>query len=110
MEFHSHANGKDKASITFKAYLAINEYGGLAMARLAGTGIGDLPPIVQPVTFANRRLVEVMPKSRFRLSTFSRHASWEIVSSPDPFVSSRILPPRWRLLLLPSPPGVGSLF
>src|SRR5580700_11043484 len=44
----THANGKDKASITFKPYLAINEYDGLATALLAGTGIGDLPPIVQP--------------------------------------------------------------
>jgi len=43
-----HANGKDKASITFKPYLAINEYDGLATALLAGTGIGDLPPVAVP--------------------------------------------------------------
>jgi len=62
-----HANGKDKASITFKPYLAINEYDGLATALLAGTGIGDLPPIVQPELLRSGRLVEVMPKWRFTI-------------------------------------------
>src|SRR5262249_3078632 len=62
-----HANGKDRESITFKPYLAINEYDGLAAALLAGTGIGDLPPIVQPELLRSGRLVEVMPKWRFRL-------------------------------------------
>jgi len=33
-----HANGKERASITFKPYLAINEYDGLATALLAGVG------------------------------------------------------------------------
>ena len=62
-----HANGRDKASITFKPYLAINEYDGLATALLAGTGIGDLPPIVQPELLRSGRLVEVMPKWRFTI-------------------------------------------
>jgi DNA-binding transcriptional LysR family regulator len=62
-----HTNGKDRASITFKPYLAINEYDGLATALLAGTGIGDLPPIVQPQLLRSGRLVEVMPKWRFRV-------------------------------------------
>jgi DNA-binding transcriptional LysR family regulator len=62
-----HANGKDKASITFKPYLAINEYDGLATALLAGAGIGDLPPIVQPELLRSGRLVEVMPKWRFTI-------------------------------------------
>jgi DNA-binding transcriptional LysR family regulator len=62
-----HANGKDKASITFKPYLAINEYDGLATALLAGTGIGDLPPIVQPELLRSGRLVEVMPKWHFTI-------------------------------------------
>src|SRR5690349_7019602 len=52
-----HANGKDMESITFKPYLAINEYDGLATALLAGTGIGDLPPIVQPELLRSGRLV-----------------------------------------------------
>jgi DNA-binding transcriptional LysR family regulator len=62
-----HANGRDKGSITFKPYLAINEYDGLATALLAGTGIGDLPPIVQPELLRTGQLVEVMPKWRFQI-------------------------------------------
>jgi DNA-binding transcriptional LysR family regulator len=63
----THANGKDQASITFKPYLSINEYDGLATALLAGTGIGDLPPIVQPELLRSGRLVEVMPDWHFRI-------------------------------------------
>jgi DNA-binding transcriptional LysR family regulator len=62
-----HANGIDRESITFKPYLAINEYDGLATALLAGTGIGDLPPIVQPELLQSGRLVEVMPSWHFRV-------------------------------------------
>jgi DNA-binding transcriptional LysR family regulator len=62
-----HVNGKDTESITFKPYLAINEYDGLATALLAGTGIGDLPPIVQPELLRSGGLVEVMPKWHFRI-------------------------------------------
>ena len=63
----THANGKDKASVTFKPYLAINEYDGLATALLAGAGIGDLPPIVQPELLRSGRLVEVMARWRFTI-------------------------------------------
>ena len=59
-------NGADTQSIVFQPYLAINEYDGLATALLAGTGIGDLPPIVQPQLLQSRRLVEVMPRWHFR--------------------------------------------
>ena len=62
-----HANGRDKESITFRPYLAINEYDGLATALLAGTGIGDLPPIVQPELLRSGRLVEVMPRWQFQI-------------------------------------------
>jgi DNA-binding transcriptional LysR family regulator len=34
-------------------------------ALLAGAGIGDLPPIVQPQLMRDGRLVEVMPKWHF---------------------------------------------
>src|SRR5882724_3554262 len=34
----THANGKDKETLTFQPYLSINEYSGLATALLAGTG------------------------------------------------------------------------
>jgi DNA-binding transcriptional LysR family regulator len=63
----THANGKGRQAITFKPYLEINEYDGLATALLAGTGIGDLPPIVQPELLRSGRLVEVMPKWHFRV-------------------------------------------
>ena len=38
---------------------------GLTPALLAGEGIGDLPPIVQPELVRDGRLVEVMPKWHF---------------------------------------------
>jgi DNA-binding transcriptional LysR family regulator len=62
-----HLNGRDEQSITFKPYLAINEYDGLATALLASSGIGDLPPIVQPDLLRTGRLVEVMPRWHFRI-------------------------------------------
>jgi DNA-binding transcriptional LysR family regulator len=61
-----HANGKDKETLTFRPHLAMNDYAGLASALLAGAGIGDLPPVVQPELVRDGRLVEVMPKWRFR--------------------------------------------
>jgi DNA-binding transcriptional LysR family regulator len=59
--------GGEKASITFQPHLSINEYAGLAVALVAGAGIGELPPIVQPDLLRHRQLVEVMPKWRLRL-------------------------------------------
>jgi DNA-binding transcriptional LysR family regulator len=61
-----HSNGRDKESITFKPYLAINEYDGLATALLAGTGIGDLPAYRTTQLLRSGRLVEVMPKWHFQ--------------------------------------------
>jgi DNA-binding transcriptional LysR family regulator len=55
------ANGKDTETLTFQSYLSINEYAGLATALLGGTGIGELPPIVQPELLRGGRLIEVMP-------------------------------------------------
>ena len=43
----------------------MNDYAGLATAWLAGTGIGDLPPLVQPELLRDGRLVEVMQKWHF---------------------------------------------
>lgn len=58
----AHVNGNDEETLTFLPYLSINEYSGLATALLAGTGIGELPPIVQPELLRDGRLVEVMPQ------------------------------------------------
>jgi len=48
-------------------HLSINDYTGLAMALLAGTGIGDLPPLVQPELLREGKLIEVMPKWHFSI-------------------------------------------
>ncbi len=62
----THVNGKDKDTLNFQPYLSMNEYAGLVTALLAGAGIGDLPPIVQPQLIREGRLVEVMPKWHFQ--------------------------------------------
>jgi DNA-binding transcriptional LysR family regulator len=61
-----HVNGEDKETLIFQPYLSMNDFSGLATALLAGAGIGDLPPIVQPALLREGRLVEIMPKWRFR--------------------------------------------
>lgn len=66
-----HANGRDKETLNFQPHLAMNEYSGLAAALLAGAGIGDLPPIVQPELLRSGRLVEAMPKWHFRTMDLS---------------------------------------
>ena len=61
-----HANGNNKETLTFQPYFSMNDYAGLATALLAGVGIGDLPPIVKPDLLREGRLVEIMPKWKFR--------------------------------------------
>jgi DNA-binding transcriptional LysR family regulator len=62
----AHVNGKDKETLTFQPYLSMNDYAGLASALLEGAGIGELPPLVQPELVRDGRLIEIMPKWRFR--------------------------------------------
>jgi DNA-binding transcriptional LysR family regulator len=59
-------NGKDEETLSFLPHLSMNDFTGLASALVAGSGIGDLPPVVQPDLVRGRRLVEVMPNWRFR--------------------------------------------
>jgi DNA-binding transcriptional LysR family regulator len=66
-----HANGKEKETLIFAPYLSMNDYTGLATALLAGAGIGDLPPVVQPELMRSGRLVEVMSEWRFRVFDLS---------------------------------------
>jgi DNA-binding transcriptional LysR family regulator len=61
-----HKNEKDRETLTFRPYLSMNDFAGLAPALAAGGGIGDLPPIVQPSFMREGRLIEVMPDWRFR--------------------------------------------
>jgi hypothetical protein len=42
--------------LTFEPYLSMNDFAGLAPALVAGAGIGELPPVVQP------KLVEEGPR------------------------------------------------
>ena len=60
------ANGTDEQTVTFQPHLSMNDFAGLTPALLAGGGIGDLPPVVQPELMREGRLIEVMPNWRFR--------------------------------------------
>jgi len=78
-----HANGHGKQTLTFTPHLLMNDYAGLASALLAGAGIGDLPPVVQPALLREGRLVEVMPEWRFRSFALSLvHLGGRQVSRP----------------------------
>ena len=55
-----------KEAFAFQPHYSVNEYTGLAAALLAGRGIGELPPLVQPDLLLNGHLVEVMPSWHFR--------------------------------------------
>jgi DNA-binding transcriptional LysR family regulator len=58
--------GKGEKTIAFQPFLSMNDFAGLTPALLAGGGIGDLPPVVQPELMRSGQLVEVMPQWRFR--------------------------------------------
>lgn len=60
-----HKDGRADETINFHPYLAVNDFAGLTPALLAGRGIGELPPVVQPELLRTGRLVEVMPDWRF---------------------------------------------
>ena len=55
-----HANGRDHETLEFQPYIAMNDYTSLAGALLSGSGIGELPPIVQPELMRMGRLIEVL--------------------------------------------------
>src|SRR5260370_3520537 len=92
----AHTNGKDKETLTFDPHLTMNDYVGLAHALVAGAGIGELPPIVQPELVRNGRLVEVMPRWRFEAFNLSGvHPGNR--SIPRPGAWSKELAGQWRL-------------
>ena len=55
------ATREEKETVVFEPCIAMNDYAALAGALLAGSGIGELPPIVQPELMRKGLLVEVMP-------------------------------------------------
>jgi DNA-binding transcriptional LysR family regulator len=61
-----HKDGKNTETLAFEPCFSMNDYAGLASALVAGAGIGELPPDVQPELMREGRLVEVMPDWRFR--------------------------------------------
>jgi DNA-binding transcriptional LysR family regulator len=76
-------NGEDEDTLTFEPFLTINDFAGVASALLAGGGIGELPPVVQPDLVRDGRLVEVMPDWRFRSFDLSLvHLSSRHISKP----------------------------
>jgi DNA-binding transcriptional LysR family regulator len=78
-----HANGRDQRTLQFQPLLAINEYVGLATALVHGAGIGELPPIVQPELVRSGKLVEIMPRWRFRPFHLSMiHLSNRYIAKP----------------------------
>lgn len=78
-----HQNGKDQETLSFEPYLSMNDYTGLTAALLAGVGIGDLPPVVQPELMRDGRLVEVMPEWHFGIVDLSAvHLSNRHISRP----------------------------
>ncbi len=61
-----HVDGRGKETVFFDPYLSMNDYAGLAPAILEGAGIGELPPVFLPNLSRKGKMVEVMPKWRFR--------------------------------------------
>jgi DNA-binding transcriptional LysR family regulator len=75
--------GGGPETLRFVPHLAMNDYIGLASALVAGAGIGDLPPVVQPELIRDGKLVEVMPHWRFRAFDLSIvHVGRRHVSRP----------------------------
>jgi DNA-binding transcriptional LysR family regulator len=78
-----HKNGRDQETLTFEPHLSMNDFSGLAPALVAGAGIGELPPVVQPTLVEDGRLVEVMPDWRFRTrEIFLVHVANRHLSKP----------------------------
>jgi DNA-binding transcriptional LysR family regulator len=64
-----HKNGRDKETLAFEPFFAMNDFAGLTPALLAGGCIGELPPVVRPDLIREGRLVEAMPQ--WHLQTFN---------------------------------------
>lgn len=58
--------GEQSRRVTFRPYLAMNDYTGLARAIADGTGIGELPAIVCTDLQRSTSLLELLPGWQFR--------------------------------------------
>ncbi|MGO8923012.1 MAG: substrate binding domain-containing protein [Xanthobacteraceae bacterium] len=88
-------DGRDQETLTFQPYLSMNDFSGLTPALVAGRGIGDLLPLVQPELMRDGRLVEVMPEWRFPSQDLSSFTS-AIGTCRERFDCSRSLRRAWR--------------
>jgi DNA-binding transcriptional LysR family regulator len=78
-----HSDSAHSETLTFSPHLSMNDFARLTPALLAGAGIGDLSPLVQPELLREGRLVEVMPDWRFRPRDLSLlHSGGPHVSRP----------------------------
>jgi len=59
------ADGSEMRSISFRPYLATNDYAGIVPRLLDGAGIGELPPLVRPDLVRDGKLIEVMDDWHF---------------------------------------------
>jgi len=59
-----HVAGNRKKTLMFEPSIVMNHYAALVGALLAGSGIGELPPVVQPELMRKGLLIEVMPEWR----------------------------------------------
>jgi DNA-binding transcriptional LysR family regulator len=65
------SSGTHAETLTFSPHLSMIDFARLTPALLAGAGIGDLSPLVQPELLRDGKLVEVMPSWRFRARDLS---------------------------------------
>jgi DNA-binding transcriptional LysR family regulator len=62
----SRAEGEGAETLTFWPHLSMNDFAALTAPLLAGAGIGELPPMIQPELIKQGKLIEVMPGWQFR--------------------------------------------
>jgi DNA-binding transcriptional LysR family regulator len=73
----SRRGGGGAETLTFWPHLSMNDFAALTTPLLAGAGIGELPPMIQPELVQEGKLIEVMPSWQFRpveLSLFHARA------------------------------------
>jgi len=62
----SRTEGHGTEALTFWPHLSMNDFAALTTPLLAGAGIGELPPMIQPELIREKKLIEVMPEWQFR--------------------------------------------